>query len=310
MITRVGRPRRRPVVDRLDVVARPGRAGTRRSCRRESRARPAVRCRAPPASRPAAWKRSTLSRLSAWNARCTWVRPTEAGTAVLTYNSSDQNAFARSPSILAADRFEDGAVEASADREVLADQMDVIDQSAGVGSGRAWKPRRCEWMNSRIDAIRPAGGVQRAGRRRPMRVRCAPMKEPVALAPLTRASRPSSPIRHAHPGKRINHGNAHHGTTNASGAFEESLWTADATHYRESIDEQCLMVLPKPPFVMRRAAGGRCRRVDAALVQRRTVGASGRAAAGRHDRRRLQGACEHGTAPTITRRIARRPIAG
>ena len=33
-------------------------------------------------------------------------------------------------------------------------------------------------------------------------------------------------------------------------AFEESLWTADATHYRESIDEQCLMVLPKPPFVM------------------------------------------------------------
>ena len=33
-------------------------------------------------------------------------------------------------------------------------------------------------------------------------------------------------------------------------AFEESLWTADAEHYRESIDDQCLMVLPKPPFVM------------------------------------------------------------
>ena len=32
-------------------------------------------------------------------------------------------------------------------------------------------------------------------------------------------------------------------------AFEESLWTADAEHYRESIDEECLMVLPAPPFV-------------------------------------------------------------
>lgn len=32
-------------------------------------------------------------------------------------------------------------------------------------------------------------------------------------------------------------------------AFEESLWTADAEHYRESIDEACLMVLPEPPFV-------------------------------------------------------------
>jgi hypothetical protein len=32
--------------------------------------------------------------------------------------------------------------------------------------------------------------------------------------------------------------------------FEESLWTADAEHYRESIDEACLMVLPQPPFVM------------------------------------------------------------
>ena len=33
-------------------------------------------------------------------------------------------------------------------------------------------------------------------------------------------------------------------------AFEESLWTADADHYRQSIDAQCLMVLPAPPFVM------------------------------------------------------------
>jgi hypothetical protein len=33
-------------------------------------------------------------------------------------------------------------------------------------------------------------------------------------------------------------------------SFEESLWTADAEHYRASIDEECLMVLPQPPFVM------------------------------------------------------------
>ena len=32
--------------------------------------------------------------------------------------------------------------------------------------------------------------------------------------------------------------------------FEESLWTGTAEHYRESIDAQCLMVLPEPPFVM------------------------------------------------------------
>src|SRR3954470_22765204 len=32
--------------------------------------------------------------------------------------------------------------------------------------------------------------------------------------------------------------------------FEESLWTGDAEHYRASIDDQCLMVLPQPPFVM------------------------------------------------------------
>jgi Domain of unknown function (DUF4440) len=31
--------------------------------------------------------------------------------------------------------------------------------------------------------------------------------------------------------------------------FEESLWTADAEHYRDSIDDCCLMVLPAPPFV-------------------------------------------------------------
>ena len=32
--------------------------------------------------------------------------------------------------------------------------------------------------------------------------------------------------------------------------FEESLWTADAEHYAASIDDACLMVLPKPPYVM------------------------------------------------------------
>jgi hypothetical protein len=32
--------------------------------------------------------------------------------------------------------------------------------------------------------------------------------------------------------------------------FEESLWTGDANHYRESIDEACLMALPSPPYVL------------------------------------------------------------
>ena len=32
--------------------------------------------------------------------------------------------------------------------------------------------------------------------------------------------------------------------------FEKSLWTADADHYRKSIDDECLMVLPMPPFVL------------------------------------------------------------
>lgn len=32
-------------------------------------------------------------------------------------------------------------------------------------------------------------------------------------------------------------------------AFEESLWTASPDHYRESIDDACLMVLPAMPFV-------------------------------------------------------------
>lgn len=32
-------------------------------------------------------------------------------------------------------------------------------------------------------------------------------------------------------------------------SFEESLWTADADHYEESVDDECLMVLPTPPFV-------------------------------------------------------------
>ena len=33
-------------------------------------------------------------------------------------------------------------------------------------------------------------------------------------------------------------------------AFEESLWTADPEHYRDSIDEHCVMVLPTEPFVL------------------------------------------------------------
>ncbi len=33
-------------------------------------------------------------------------------------------------------------------------------------------------------------------------------------------------------------------------AFEESLWTGDADHYRESIDPACVMVVPQPPFVL------------------------------------------------------------
>lgn len=32
-------------------------------------------------------------------------------------------------------------------------------------------------------------------------------------------------------------------------AFETSLWTADAEHYRQSIDDACLMVLPARPFI-------------------------------------------------------------
>ena len=31
---------------------------------------------------------------------------------------------------------------------------------------------------------------------------------------------------------------------------EESLWIGDAEHYRALIDDECLMALPKPPFVM------------------------------------------------------------
>lgn len=37
-------------------------------------------------------------------------------------------------------------------------------------------------------------------------------------------------------------------------AFEESLWTGDAAHYEASIDPECLMVLPQPPFVLKSQA--------------------------------------------------------
>ncbi len=33
-------------------------------------------------------------------------------------------------------------------------------------------------------------------------------------------------------------------------SFEKSLWTGDADHYRELVDDECLMVLPHPPFVL------------------------------------------------------------
>lgn len=32
--------------------------------------------------------------------------------------------------------------------------------------------------------------------------------------------------------------------------FEEGLWTGDAEHYRALIDDECLMVVPAPPYVM------------------------------------------------------------
>ena len=31
--------------------------------------------------------------------------------------------------------------------------------------------------------------------------------------------------------------------------FEAGLWTGDARHYQESLDETCLMVLPTGPFI-------------------------------------------------------------
>lgn len=33
-------------------------------------------------------------------------------------------------------------------------------------------------------------------------------------------------------------------------AFEESLWKADAERYHTLIDDECLMVVPTPPYVM------------------------------------------------------------
>src|SRR5687768_14956208 len=32
--------------------------------------------------------------------------------------------------------------------------------------------------------------------------------------------------------------------------FERSLWTAGAEHYEEAIDEACLMVVPRAPFIL------------------------------------------------------------
>lgn len=36
--------------------------------------------------------------------------------------------------------------------------------------------------------------------------------------------------------------------------FEKSLWTGDRDHYRELVDDACLMVLPTEPYVL----GGGC----------------------------------------------------
>jgi len=36
-------------------------------------------------------------------------------------------------------------------------------------------------------------------------------------------------------------------------SFEKSLWTGGADHYRELVDDECLMALPQPPYVL----GGR-----------------------------------------------------
>ena len=33
-------------------------------------------------------------------------------------------------------------------------------------------------------------------------------------------------------------------------SFEKSLWTGGPDHYRELVDDECLMVLPHPPFVL------------------------------------------------------------
>ena len=33
-------------------------------------------------------------------------------------------------------------------------------------------------------------------------------------------------------------------------AFEEGLWTGDADHYRETVDDACVMVLPTTPYVL------------------------------------------------------------
>ena len=33
-------------------------------------------------------------------------------------------------------------------------------------------------------------------------------------------------------------------------SFEKSLWDGSPDHYRELVDEECLMVLPHPPFVL------------------------------------------------------------
>lgn len=59
-------------------------------------------------------------------------------------------------------------------------------------------------------------------------------------------------------------------------AFEESLWTGDADHYRELIDTECLMVVPETPFILQaeeaiEAVAATPRWTDVAMDARRVV---------------------------------------
>ena len=67
-------------------------------------------------------------------------------------------------------------------------------------------------------------------------------------------------------------------------SFEESLWTGDAQHYHELIDDECLMVLPEPPYVLTGQQAIEAVDRHAALVEGRAVCAPDRTAARGLDR--------------------------